>query len=124
MITRCYIIGALNRRNYRREFQRANIQFVEERGILDSQFMVTAPLVQHVKIQRVMKKHQRECEFTVGTYHIRNKNSEWFDQYTARLPELSVTKKRGWFNTRYDIYAHPETHLLISKTVFFFHKLR
>jgi hypothetical protein len=103
-----YRIGALNRTSFRRSLQAAGISYTEDKGFLDSQFVVDANTAQHQVIVNYINKNNYRAEFTYFTFKVKNGGeANEFEAYVKMFPDAEMTKKKGWFKTTFDIYCHP-----------------
>lgn len=56
MISGPYRVGALLRRSFRRILMTMGLEFTEDRGFLDSLFMVTADAQAHARLHRIVER--------------------------------------------------------------------
>lgn len=116
MIQQTYIIGALNRRGFRRSLESAGLAYAEDRGFLDSQFVVTASVNHHRMIQKYIKEQQYRSEFEFFTYKVKNGGeANEFEALAASFPDADVEKSKGWFKTKFTVYCHPDTAKVLSR---------
>lgn len=108
LMKQTYTIGALGRTSFRRSLQAGGLLYVEDKSFLDSQFVVDATLAQHQVLQNWIDDVNYRCAFTYFTFKIRNGGeANEFEAYVAMFPEATMTKKKGWFKTTFDIRCHP-----------------
>lgn len=116
MIQRTYIIGALNRRGFRRSLESAGLAYAEDKGLLDSQFVVTAPINYHLMIQKYIKDQQYKSEFEFYTFKVKNGGeANEFEALATSFPNTDVEKSKGWFKTKFTVYCHPSTAKVLSR---------
>lgn len=109
MTRKAYTIGALNRTDFRRVLQGAGISFLEDKGLLDSQFVVEASPDQHRVLIRAINEHNYRAEYSYYSYKFWNGGTaNEFEAYLTMFPEAEVTKHKGWFKTTFDVHCHPK----------------
>jgi len=107
-VKQVYTIGGLNRGSFRRSLQAYSIHYVEDKGLLDSQFVVDATPAQHQAIMDHIDQINYQAEFSFFTFKIKNGGeANEFEAYVEMFPEAKMTKKKGWFKTTFDIFCHP-----------------
>jgi hypothetical protein len=114
-VKQTYIIGALNRAAFRRSLLASDIKFEEDRGFLDSQFIVTATPHQYSLISVYIRRRAYEMEFSFFTFKVPNKLSEiFYSQALAFVNQENITISRGWLNSKYEIWIHPTMSIKLS----------
>lgn len=104
-----YVIGGLNRSAFRRSLQAANIQYVEDKTLLDSQFVVTATESQHRIICQYIDQVNYQADLSYFDFRVKNDGAAEFAAYLDMFaPEATYEKKKGWFKTRFSVCCHPK----------------
>lgn len=107
-MNKTYVIGALGRSQFRRSLQAGGVSYVEDKGILDSQFVVDATPEQHRIIIKWINTQNYRSEFTYFTFKVKNSAAAEYADYLSKFSDAEVTSmKKGWFKTRFDVYCHP-----------------
>lgn len=103
-----YTIGALGRSAFRRALHSGNLSYVEDKGFLDSQFVVEATPRQHQILMEWINDMNYKSEYTFFDFKIKNGGTA--NEYAAYLdmfPEATYTRKKGWFKTTFTVHCHP-----------------
>ncbi len=104
-----YLIGGLNRTSFRRALQSAGIEYSEDKALLDSQFVVMASAAQHQVIIKRIDEINYRADFTDYVFKIKNGDkADTFEKYVGMFAQATVTKRKGWFKTKFKIYCHPK----------------
>lgn len=116
MIQRTYIIGALDRRVFRRSLESAGIAYLEDKGFLDSQYVVTATERQHQLIQKWIRDQNHKSEFEFFTFKVKNGGeANEFEALAVSFPGVEVDKNKGWFKTKFTVCCHPSTAEVLTR---------
>lgn len=106
----------LFRRNFRRQLEAANISYTEEKGFLDSQFIVEASAWQIDQIVDQIRKFEYRAAFEDYTFKVKYSQADELEKY-IRLNMGSggtMDRRPGLFRAVFDVRCHPTTSKAIQ----------
>lgn len=101
---------------FRRSIEAAGLTYLEDRGFLDSQFVVTGSERHHYIIQKWIRDQNYKSDFEFFTYKVKNGGeANEFESLAVSFPDAEVAKTKGWFKTKFTVYCHPETAQVLTR---------
>ncbi len=90
----------------------SGVDYVEDKGWLDSQFTISASPEVHKNIAEYLNKIKFQLEYDFFNYKVKNgKDANDFLNYVNGVIDSNclVEVKKGWFKTKVEIFCHPTT---------------